>query len=304
MSKILIISYLKGGFGNQLQQYSTGLAIARKLNAEYKVDLSFFNDERYKKWYKLDNINVSLKLANSDEIALLKNKPNAPFIYKVLGKFGIHSEYRKKSDIIENFGFKPDKRLISLNHSAYITGWCSASEYVREIRTILIEQFKPKNPLSDCAKSYLDQINCSESVSIHIRRGDFLDLQHFFRIIPIEYYKIAVKEIFNKINNPKFFIFSNDLEWAKNNINFIENPVFVDFSSCENYNILADIEEFELMKHCNHNIIANSSFSWWAAYLNVNCNKIVIAPHKWFNDKFYQTSFEKFPLCPSDWLLL
>lgn len=302
MEEKLIISHLKGGFGNQLQQYATGLALARKLNAMYKVDISFFEQEQYRKWYKMDKVNVNLELATKEEIERLKNKPNSPLFFMVLNKLGIHSVYRKKTDIIDSFNFKADKRILNLKHSAYISGWCSAGTYVRDIKPVVIEQFTPKSPLSDYAQEYLNKIKAVNAVSIHIRRGDFLDLQHFFRIVPIEYYKMAVAEISKRLVNPKFFIFSNDIEWAKENTEFVNSPVFVDLSSCENYTGYADIEEFELMKHCKHNIIANSSFSWWASYLNKNNDKIVIAPKKWFNDKSFQKSFEKYPLYQKNWI--
>lgn len=304
MNDKLIISHLKGGFGNQLQQYATALAVATRLKARLKVDISIFEKEEYRKWYKMDKINVNIEQATHDEIERLKNKPNAPLLYMILRKLGISSKYRKRTDISALFGFKTDKRIMNLKHSAYISGWCSAEAYVREIKPLLTEQFKPKTPLSLCANNVLEKIRITNAVSIHIRRGDFLELQHFFRIVPIEYYKTAVAEISKRIQSPQFFIFSNDLSWAKDNIDFINNPVFVDLSSCQNYSGYADIEEFELMKNCKHNIIGNSSFSWWAAYLNQNNNKSVIAPKNWFNDKFYQESFEQYPICPNDWKLI
>ena len=302
MNDKLIISHLKGLLGNQLQQYATGLAVAKKLNARYKVDLSFFDNPQYRNWYKMDKINVNIEVATPEEIEMLKNKENSPLFYMILNKLGIFSEYRKKTDIAENFGFKADKRVLNLNHSAYIKGWCSSGDYVKEIRKDVLDQFKPKLPLSQCAQNYLHMIKSSNSVAVHIRRGDFLELQHFFRIVPVDYYKLAISQITELIENPKFFIFSNDIEWAKSNMGFIKDPIFVDVASCDNYEGFADIEEFELIKQCNHNINGNSSFSWWAAYLNSNPNKTVIVPKKWFNDKFYQSSIEKYPLCPPDWI--
>ena len=304
MEDKLIISYLKGGFGNQLQQYASALAISKRINAKLKVDLSFFESEQYKEWYKMDKINVDLDIATPLEIDRLKNKPNAPLIYKVLKKLGISSKYRKMTDVKELFGFEPDSRILNLNHSAYISGWCSSEIYVRDIKSLLQVQFKPKSILSPSAKNYLESIRKTNAVSLHIRRGDFLGLQHFFAIVPIEYYKLAVSEMTNRLEKPTFYIFSNDLLWAENNIDFIDNPIFVKVASPDNHTGNADIEEFELMKHCQHNIIANSSFSWWAAYLNNHQSKTVIAPKKWFNDKFYQSSFEKYPICPPEWKMI
>jgi len=298
MKDTLIISNIKGGFGNQLHQYGTGLAVALKLNARFKVDLSFYKQEKYKKLYKLDKVNVNLELASSEEIDALKNKPNAPLFFRGLRKLGIYSTYRKKTDIVDVFGFMPDKRILNLKHSAYISGWCPKEVYVREIRTTLVEQFKPKMPLSRFAMSFLRKIEDTNSVSLHIRRGDFLELEHFFRVVPIEFYKMAVAQISTLLIRPTFFIFSNDIDWARNNIDFIKDPVYVDLTTCENYTGNADIEEYELMKHCQHNIIGNSSFSWWAAYLNNSSKKTVIAPKKWFNDPSIDTK----DLIPDSWI--
>ena len=99
-----------------------------------------------------------------------------------------------------------------------------------------------------------------------------------------------------------FFVFSNDLEWSRRNLNFISNVVFVDLNFNKDYNGKADMEEFELMKYTKHNIIANSSFSWWSAYLNENNEKTVILPKVWFNDRFYQNSYNKYPLCMPNWI--
>lgn len=304
MNKKIIIFNIRGKFGNQLHQYGTGLALAKKLNAKFKVDLSFFDQEKYKSWYKLDNININIERATEKEIAQLKNQDNAPIIYRALKKFGIPSRYRKNTDIKETFGFKPDQRIIELDNSAYITGWCCIEKYIHDIQTTLREKFVPKVPLTSFAGEYIKKVQNSNSVSLHIRRGDYMNYNNFYRIIPIDYYKKAIKLITKRIENPEFFIFSNDIQWVKDNFKFIENPNFMDLSSSENYNGLADIEEFEIMKHCQNNIIGNSSFSWWAAYLNANSNKIVMAPEKWYKDKFYQDSFEKYPIFPEEWISL
>ena len=304
MQNKLVISNIKGGFGNQLHQFGTGLAQAIKLNAEFKVDLSFFEEDKYKKWYKLDKINVNIDIATPEEIEILKSKPDASILYRGLKKLGFHHQYAKKTDIVDIYGFEPDNRILNLKESAYLSGWCAKEIYVRPIRSILMEQFRPKEKLSQSAENYLQSITSTNSVSIHIRRGDYLELEHFFRIIPLDYYKDAVEEIYKRVQDPVFYIFSNDLNWVKDNLDFVHNPVFVDVSAVENYTGFADIEEFEIMKNCKHNVIGNSSFSWWAAYLNNNESKIVITPKKWFNDSFYQKSLEKYPIFPDSWLTL
>ena len=123
----------------------------------------------------------------------------------------------------------------------------------------------------------------------------FLTQSHVLGTLPIDYYKQAYNEILKKESIDKCFIFSDDIEWAKLNLSFLPNSTFI--SSIEQNK---DIVDFVLMQSCKHNIIANSSFSWWAAYLNSNPNKIVIAPKRWFNQVDYNTK----DLFPESWITI
>lgn len=304
MKEKIIISNLKGAFGNQLFQYATAFAVAKRNNAILKLDLSFFENEKYSKWFKLDRLNIKIEKASKEEIELLKNKPNASLIYRALRKLGISSVYNKKTDLVDSFGFKPDRKILEHKNSGYIVGWCAVEAYFSEFKDKLLSEFTLKKPLTTAAEKYLSEINATNSVSVHIRRGDYLNLEHFYRIIPIDYFEKAIETISEKIENPTFYFFSNDLDWVKKNLNFDKNFVFVNLREDDNYDGEDDMEDFFLMRNCKHNIIANSSFSWWAAYLNENAGKLVIAPRKWYNDKFYQNSMEKYPICPNDWTLV
>lgn len=301
MEEKTVISHIKAGFGNQIFQYATGYAAAKRMRSVFKLDITFFDTSK-EFTFKLDNLNIDLNIAEKREIENLKNKPSAPLIYRILGKLGIHSKFRKKTHIDEEFGFAPDAKILNLKHSAYIFGWCTSIGYIHEFKKDFQVLFTPKLAFSKQANYFLERINQSNSVSMHIRRGDFVDLASFFRVLPISYFQSASELILNKHPDANFFIFSNDLEWAKENLKFLPNVEFVDLNYNNDYTGKADIEEFFLMKHCKQNIIANSSFSWWPAYLNNNPDKIVITPKVWFNDKIYQKSFEDYPLCPPEWI--
>jgi len=146
-------------------------------------------------------------------------------------------------------------------------------------------------------KNNEQKIKEKNSVSLHIRRGDYLTMQKAIDTIgvcPLDYYDKAIREITRKIKNPTFFIFSDDINWVKENLKTNSPTIFVSGGK------LKDYEELILMSKCKHNIIANSSFSWWGAWLNNNPNKIVIAPKKWFKD----TSKNTRDLIPESWLKL
>jgi len=145
---------------------------------------------------------------------------------------------------------------------------------------------------------FAQQILAKESISLHIRRGDYVSNVYTNSVhgtCSLDYYQQAVTLLESKLNNPHFFIFSDDLAWAKEHLSFIENVTFVELD----VNI-PDHDEMFLMSQCLHHIIANSSFSWWGAWLNKNLDKIVIAPKRWFIDETYNTS----DLIPDAWIRL
>ena len=134
------------------------------------------------------------------------------------------------------------------------------------------------------------------AVSLHIRRGDYVSnpvTNNYHGTCSLAYYKKAVLLLKEKIENPSFFIFSDDLLWARENLDFINDMTFIDLDKS-----IPDHEEMHLMSQCKHNIIANSSFSWWGAWLNENSDKIVIAPKKWFSDNTINTE----DLIPAKWM--
>lgn len=303
MSEKLIISHIKAGFGNQLFQYAAGYSASKRIGAKFKIDNSFFeNNDEFT--FKLNYLNIDYECAHQYEIDNLKNQTTKSIFFRILKKIGMRNKYNKKTCIYEPFGLKPDKRILHLNHSAYILGWVSNFSYFNNFREDLIKMYKLKKPFSTQANYYLEKISSTNSVSVHVRRGDYINLQSFFKVQSIEYYKRSIEEISKLKDDLTFFIFSNDLEWSRSNLNFFSNIVFVDLNYENNYRGMADLEEFFLMKNCRHNIISNSSFSWWSAYLNENKEKIVILPKVWYNDKSFQEKYNKYPLRMPKWISL
>lgn len=154
----------------------------------------------------------------------------------------------------------------------YLDGYWQNEQYFSEIRAVLLQELWPNQPLSINAQAHQIKIQQTHAVSIHVRRGDYLNHPEI-GVLDIDYYKRAVDYIKEKIEAPVFFVFSNDVAWCKDNFNFIDSPVFVEDTQTE-------IDDLMLMCQCQHNIVANSSFSWWAAWLNSNVDKIVIAPKR------------------------
>ena len=149
--------------------------------------------------------------------------------------------------------------------------------------------------LSEKNKNILEEIKKRNSISIHIRRGDYVNDINAKKILGdncnLLYYQKAIEYIYSVITSPFFYIFSDEPEWVKNNFSFLENSLIIDWNKGKD-----SWQDMMLMSHCKHNIIANSSFSWWGAWLNNNNNKIVIAPKKWFN------TFEAPYIVPNEWI--
>ncbi|NTW61856.1 alpha-1,2-fucosyltransferase, partial [Candidatus Saccharibacteria bacterium] len=154
-------------------------------------------------------------------------------------------------------------------------------KYFSDIRKELLDDFTITTPLSIDDQKVFDDITNETSVSLHVRRGDYVtnkSAAKFHGLKGIDYYKKGLELIGSHTPSFKLFVFSDDIEWCKSQLSDIwDNIVFVD-GKREGY------MDMHLMKHCSHNIVANSSFSWWAAWLNQNESKVIVAPKNWFND--------------------
>jgi hypothetical protein len=171
--------------------------------------------------------------------------------------------------------------------SGYFVGYWQNEKYFCDIRDILLKEIVLKKALPKKARLFTQKHR--NLVSVHIRRGDYLNSNSGLDVCGLDYYKKSVRHIYGKIKNPCFLVFSDDVKWCKHH--FQNCTCAADFG-------LSDVEEFVLMSKCRHNIIANSSFSWWGAWLNTHRNKIVIAPKRWFVDRKMQGSQE---IVPVEW---
>ena len=172
---------------------------------------------------------------------------------------------------------------ISSNENIFLYGYFQSYKYFEKNKQDVLDLLEINNPIFE---SSIKNINFYNSCSIHIRRGDYVKIAQTNPLNPhplqsIDYYKQAI----NIINADKYFVFSDDINWCKENLKD-ERLVFIDYPEKNLNYFAADLCELQLMSLCNYNIIANSSFSWWSAYLNNNKNKKIVAPKKWFSDEY------------------
>ena len=252
----MIIVRVLGGLGNQMFQYAYAKALEQK-GFSVKLDISKFKKYKLHGGYQLDKFGIDLEIGD-----------NLPVL---LGKIGIKKSVKEKSLLF-------DKNLLSLKGNEYVKGYFQTERYFSEIRKILLKDFIIKQQKSPSTKSYEDTILSSKNTcSLHVRRGDYISNKKANSIhgtCSLIYYKKAIELILKKDKNTHFFIFSDDITWTKENLK-LENAVYIDHKTIPH-------EDIYLMSLCKNNITANSSFSWWGAWLNKNKNKTIIAPKNWF----------------------
>ena len=263
----MIITKIKGGLGNQLFQYATGRAVASYHKLPLKLDLTWFETHKFHNGYRLDQLAIEADIAIKNEIIDLKGGNNV--LFSALRKAGV---VKRKTYFKEKRSSYFDKSVFK-NNFIYLEGYWQNELYFVKIRDLLLRELSPISPMNDVGCAYLECIKNSNSVSLHVRRGDYLNLKNI-AVLDVDYYTTAIEYIRMNVEKPTFFIFSDDLEWCKNSLGFLDSCIYVDRTQTE-------IEDLKLMSFCQHNIIANSSFSWWGAWLNQNPNKTVIAPKSW-----------------------
>ena len=284
----MIIIKLNGGLGNQLFQYSLGKKLSIKNKDVFKLDLSDFTVDNPRS-YSLGYFNIIENFASDEDI----NKIKKSGVWKLVDKL---KPYCKRS-AIKYKGYDFDQNILKLSGDFYLDGYWQSEKYFQDIEKIIKEEITLKESLPSKYTELIDKIKNSDSVSVHIRRGDYLSgkISKIYAMCPIEYYYKAIEKITGHYPNPHFFIFSDDINWVKQNFNIPYPKIFVSGD-----NEIKNYEELILMSLCKHNIIANSSFSWWGAWLNKNADKIVISPDKWFNDKIGNAK----DLIPKNWIKL
>ncbi|MDQ8205630.1 alpha-1,2-fucosyltransferase [Pelagicoccus sp. SDUM812003] len=276
----MIIVRVSGGIGNQLFQYAIGRAASHHHQVPLKLDTTSYETYTLHNGFRLKQFLTQSEIAKEQEIRRLKGADN--LIYRALRRAGIikrNTYYSEKERTI----FDP---VALSKNPVYLDGYWQNEKYFSNIRQILLQETQPSEPLSTQAQDLFLMTQRSNTVSIHVRRGDYLNHPEI-GVLSLDYYKNATDYIKSKVQSPKFYIFSNDLEWCEQNLNFIKNPIYVN-------NTVTEIDDITLMSQCQHNIIANSSFSWWAAWLNQRTHKIVISPKKWMaeNNRGYRWALE------------
>ena len=286
---------IKGGLGNQMFQYSFAILLKEMTNENVKIDMTAFEnciDDEIRK-PRLLKYNISLPIASPEEIKKIRKFQikNNPLKYIDKIKIVFECLLNHKYFLEANRKFRQPEKLL---HYSYFDGYWQSWRYVDSIRNQLVKEFTPNYQLHTKTVCFQEKMKNENSVFIGVRRGDYeLDKKHF-GVFGESYYNTAIKIIMKAVTNPVFYIFSNDVNWCKNNLNFEECKV----NYREKEDIIDDFEELQLMLSCKHAIIGNSTFHWWGAWLICNPQKIIVAPKNWFFDN------KPIDIVPPNWIKL
>jgi len=289
----MIIVKIYGGMANQLFQYAAGYALSLHHAAPLKLDISYFQEKNSdtKRAFALDKFAIDYELASQEEIDQVFKFRFIDYAWNKLVPIANKRFYGEKK-----LGF--NERFFELPKSVYLRGYFQSDKYFLNCKRSLFEQYKIKTNNFPHLLPLAATLSNTNTVALHIRLGDYLNptLSGIMAPFNADYYKKAMEQIQKNISNPKFYIFSDQIQLAKDLLNLNEvDAIFVDESITKNAE-----EDFYLMQSCQHQIIANSTFSWWAAYLNENNHKIVIAPTKWYKDHFGDATH----LYPDNWVVI
>jgi len=291
---------LFNGLGNQMSQYAFYLSQAENQKVLYSTYYTRrrTRDHNGYELHKLFNIPeqrhyiLDLLIRFIRKLVIFENRPYfdkiIPSIFKFLKFIGI-TAFKESKD----YSFNETHLLPCKGIGIHNSGWYNA-KYFKAKEDLIRNVFRfDSSRLNALSSQYLEKIKSENSISIHVRRGDYLSAYCsgiYGNICNLNYYHKAIKLITDKVTNPSFYIFSDDISWVKENIN-IPNPTYIEHNSGEN-----SWQDMYLMSQCKHHIIANSTFSWWGAWLIENQNKMVIAP-----DRFMST-IETPDFFPEEWI--
>ncbi|MFD2934558.1 alpha-1,2-fucosyltransferase [Spirosoma flavum] len=290
----MIISRITSGLGNQLFQYAAGRDLALKNKTSLYLDLSYYLYEYSTdtvRPFKLDHFSVPYRVLQKSPLEylskatkLLPNRSLPPLLLFLKEK-----QFHFDDTVVE-----ASACCITLD------GFWQSEAYFRDNADTIRRDLTLSNIPSPEFAHYKQQINNTPTpVSIHVRRGDYVNHPEFsktFGFIGLAYYEQALSQLNELHKNIQLYVFSDDHEWVHQNLSLPDNTVFVQNSGSN-----ADIADLVLMSQCQHHIIANSSFSWWGAWLNPNPDKLVITPRQWYKQ---QPTWNTKDLLPSTWLAL
>lgn len=292
----MVITNLIGGLGNQMFQYAAGRALSLERGVPLCLDISGFSSYGLHQGFELQRIfNCTAGIANESDLRDILGWQSSSHIRHLLLRKEM-ALFRRKELVVEpQFNYWPGIKRVP--NDCYLVGYWQSEKYLSESASQIRADFTFLQPLEDQNEKLSQLMNSVNAVSLHVRRGDYAtnpQTTATHGLCTLDYYRNSIQYVAERVQQPNFFIFSDDIAWVRDNLNIPHQCQYVDCNQGEeSYN------DMRLMSMCNHHIIANSSFSWWGAWLNPKRDKIVVVPKNWFAN---QT--DAIDLLPQSWVKL
>jgi len=299
----MIIVRLRGGLGNQLFQYAAAYALASHYGAELKGDAYTYSKHKYRK-LELKKFRIGYKEASRKEVHQFTGSN------PLVRYFNKQENYLRCPMVFAQPHYHFYEDFFQLPSSIYLSGYFQSEKYFKTVEDEIRKMYLLNDTWDTQNEDIILRMKETTSVAIHVRKGDYssnTSYASFFGQLDDNYYKSAISRMKEKFHQPQFFFFSDNIEMCRKTFSYVEHATFVSHNQGDN-----SFKDLLLMSSCHHQIIANSTFSWWAAWLNSSSDKLVIAPKRWFNKEYSTLRLPVYParlyntkdLIPPDWVKL
>ncbi len=288
----MIVVRLDGGLGNQMFQYAYGHYLAQRHGCQLVLDLESYAQQP-QHGYGLFHFCIDAAPLSSEQRRLVPRR------YRSAQHRGWRDWWPRRGLVRHKespFGFR--EQHLAVGDNRYLVGYWQSERFFPGQREELLQHFRLRAPLSDASRRVADDMRATASVAVHVRRGDYV--QHaaaakLYCQLDADYYRSAIEQWSCQQTAPRIFVFSNDLVWCRQHLQLPWPTTFVDHNSAETAH-----EDLVLMSQAQCAVIANSTFSWWAAWLNNRPDRVVYAPPAWFQPNTLDGS----SIVPASWRTL
>ena len=278
----MIVTRIDGGLGNQMFQYAFGLYLAKKHQTELALDLSSYRTGP-QHGYMLDRFRIAAEPLSDSSAGRIPRRYRVEkaaadgFTFSDrLPDWLCPSVLRRVKE--RPFGF--NEKYLRTSDNSYLVGYWQSEKFFPGLRAALLEQFVPASNLSSASQRVIERMRSTASISLHIRRGDYVTnpaTSGIYEQLSLEYYRNCLDRFAMQHHDVEVFVFSNDLAWCQQHLQLPFPTHFVDHVAPRDA-----FEDLLMMSQAKGNVIANSTFSWWAAYLNDRSDRVTFAPDRWF----------------------
>lgn len=288
---MMIVGHILGGLGNQMFQYAAGRALSIARGAPLRLEVSDFSRYGIHQGFELARVfSCSVTLAEPEDVRTVLGWQSPRLLRRIMAHRRLQFLRSRHFMVESHFNYAAGIRDVPL--PSYLMGYWQTERYFADVAETIRTDFTFRQPLNGRNLELAQEIGTTNAVSLHVRRGDYASNPKALAthgVCSLAYYEAAIKYITARVEAPQFFVFSDDMEWVRANLKIRHPCRYVDHNHGEE-----SFNDMRLMSLSRHHIIANSSFSWWGAWLNPDTEKIVVAPRKWFangndvNDLFPQ----------------